>query len=129
MVVQVWSQSRVTCSSLNSSPWCRRYEPDTLTSPDATGPVGVIRGSAVNQDGRSSSLTAPAGPAQTALMRAALRRGNLAVHAVQSFSLHGTGTPLGDPIEIGALGNALGRGKWDAGHEQRQLVLASSKVM
>jgi acyl transferase domain-containing protein len=50
------------------------------------------------QDGRSSALTAPNGPAQQAVMRAALASGGLHHSAVSSLQLHGTGTPLGDPI-------------------------------
>ena len=60
-----------------------------------------LLGSAVNQDGRSSSLTAPNGPAQQAVVRAALLGGALAPGAVGDLQLHGTGTALGDPIEVG----------------------------
>ena len=62
----------------------------------------VIRGSAVNQDGRSSSLTAPNGPAQQGAIRAALLAGDVEAGAVGLLEMHGTGTPLGDPIEVGA---------------------------
>ena len=69
----------------------------------STLPVMVsVRGSDVNQDGRSSSLTAPNGPAQQALIRAALMCGNVAASSVGVLEMHGTGTPLGDPIEVGA---------------------------
>ena len=64
-------------------------------------------GSAYNQAGRSSGLTAPNGPAQTALVRSALQVAGKQPHDVSMLSLHGTGTPLGDPIEVGALGQAL----------------------
>lgn len=62
----------------------------------------VILGSAVNQDGRSSSLTAPNGPAQQVTLRWALEAAHLADGAVGGIEMHGTGTALGDPIEIGA---------------------------
>ncbi|KAK9815806.1 hypothetical protein WJX72_009873 [[Myrmecia] bisecta] len=62
----------------------------------------MLAGSAVNQDGRSSSLTAPNGPSQQAVMRAALGSQALAPADVQHLQMHGTGTSLGDPIEIGA---------------------------
>ena len=62
----------------------------------------VIRGSAVNQDGRSSSLTAPNGPAQQGAIRASLLAGEVEAGAVGTLEMHGTGTPLGDPIEVGA---------------------------
>lgn len=65
---------------------------------------------AINQDGRSSSLTAPNGPAQAQLIRQALTFSSLAPSNVQSLMLHGTGTPLGDPIEIHAGFQALFHG-------------------
>ena len=52
----------------------------------------------MGQDGRSSSLTAPNGPSQQALIAAALQRSGLAAAQVASVAIHGTGTPLGDPI-------------------------------
>ena len=68
----------------------------------------VIRGSAVNQDGASSSLTAPNGPAQEALMRQALRDAGVAAGAIGLVEAQGTGTALGDPIELLALGAVYG---------------------
>ena len=67
----------------------------------SSGHVHLLVGSAVNQDGRSSSLTAPNGPAQQAVVRAALLGGSLAPGALGDLQLHGTGTALGDPIEVG----------------------------
>ena len=66
-----------------------------------------LAGSAYNHAGRSSGLTSPNGPAQTALVRSALAAADLAPQEVALVSVHGTGTPLGDPIEVGALGQAL----------------------
>ena len=63
-----------------------------------TGGAGFLQGSAVNQDGRSSSLTAPNGPAQQLLVARALRAASLAASDVAYIAVHGTGTPLGDPI-------------------------------
>ena len=74
---------------------------------------GGARGSAllaatVNQDGRSSaSLMAPNGPAQYQLMRAALLEANVLPAELVGVQLHGTGTALGDPIEVGAVSSVL----------------------
>lgn len=59
------------------------------------------------QDGRSSSLTAPNGPSQQAVILAALAVGHVPPQAVSALEMHGTGTPLGDPIELGAAAAVL----------------------
>ena len=63
----------------------------------------VIRGTAVNHDGHSNGLTAPNGLAQQEVIRAALKDANLEPHQIGYIEAHGTGTILGDPIEIQAL--------------------------
>ena len=70
----------------------------------------VIKGGAVNQDGRTNGLTAPSGPAQEAVLRAAYRHAGIAPERVDYVEAHGTGTPLGDPIELAALGCRARRG-------------------
>ncbi|MCX6040911.1 MAG: polyketide synthase, partial [Caldilinea sp.] len=70
--------------------------------------LAVIRGTAVNQDGPSGGLTVPNGPAQERVIRRALADGKLNPEQVGYIEAHGTGTPLGDPIEIGALGAVFG---------------------
>ncbi len=68
----------------------------------------VIRGSAVNNDGYSNGLTAPNPEAQVLMLREAYRRADVAPSAVQYIEAHGTGTPLGDPIEAKAIGAVVG---------------------
>jgi len=70
----------------------------------------VLRGSAINQDGRSSTLTAPNGPSQQLVMKAALQEAHLTSLEIGHMECHGTGTPLGDPIEVGAL-HAINAGR------------------
>ncbi|MEU8385433.1 type I polyketide synthase, partial [Streptosporangium sp. NPDC048865] len=70
--------------------------------------LAVILGSSVNQDGASSGLTAPSGTAQEAMLRAALADAGVAGSEVSYLEAHGTGTSLGDPVEIGAAWRVLG---------------------
>ena len=65
--------------------------------------LAVVRGSAVNSDGASNGLSAPNGPAQQRVIRAALTGAGLAPAGVDVVEAHGTGTTLGDPIEAQAL--------------------------
>merc|ERR1719367_1001940 len=60
-------------------------------------------GSCVNQDGRSASMTAPHGPSQQECIWGSLREANVIPSDIRIAELHGTGTALGDPIEVGAL--------------------------
>jgi acyl transferase domain-containing protein len=71
--------------------------------------LAVIRGTAVNEDGRSTVLTAPSGPAQQAVIGQALENARVDASEITYIEAHGTGTALGDPIEVGALADALGR--------------------
>jgi hypothetical protein len=59
----------------------------------------------MNQDGRSSSLTAPSGIAQQRVLRNAVK--DLNQKEIGSVGIHGTGTSLGDPIEVGALSQTM----------------------
>jgi acyl transferase domain-containing protein len=73
--------------------------------------LAVSRGSAVNQDGRSSGLTVPNGLAQEAVIRDALKVASVPPAAVRYLEAHGTGTPLGDPIEVQAANEVLAVGR------------------
>ena len=71
------------------------------------GPGALVAGSSVNQDGRSSTLTAPNGPSQQRVIASAVLSAGAAGSAVRALQMHGTGTPLGDPIETSAAAAAL----------------------
>jgi len=60
-------------------------------------------GNKVNQDGRSASMTAPNGPSQQLCIKASLREAGVMPHDITASECHGTGTSLGDPIEVGSL--------------------------
>lgn len=85
--------------------------------------LAVVRGSAVNQDGASSGQTVPNGPAQQELMRKALATSRLAPSDIDYIEAHGTGTSLGDPIELDALSAVYGDRK-----DSAPLVLGSVKT-
>ena len=68
-----------------------------------------IMGGAINNDGESSGLTVPNGKAQAQLIQAALKNSSLEPKDIGYIETHGTGTPLGDPIEIDALDEVFGK--------------------
>jgi acyl transferase domain-containing protein len=84
----------------------------------------VVRGVGVAQDGTSASLTAPNGQAQEKLLHAALRDAGLASHELDYLETHGTGTALGDPIEMNALKAVMGEGRSD----EHPLVMGGVKA-
>ncbi len=69
--------------------------------------LGIIRGSAVGHNGFSSGLTAPNPKAQEKVIRQALQKANISPEQVAYLEAHGTGTELGDPIEMQAAAAAL----------------------
>ncbi|KAJ4302895.1 Mycolipanoate synthase [Kalmusia sp. IMI 367209] len=68
----------------------------------------VIRSSATNADGKSNGITMPEGEAHEALIRQAYDAIGLDLSATAMIEAHGTGTKVGDPIEVGAIGKCWG---------------------
>ena len=68
---------------------------------------GVIRGSGINYDGKTNGMTAPNGAAQAELIADVHRRAEVNPREIEYVVTHGTGTRLGDPVEIQALTDAF----------------------
>ncbi|MHC3820628.1 SDR family NAD(P)-dependent oxidoreductase [Streptomyces sp. DT9] len=83
-----------------------RLLPDAIAAGDRVH--GVILGGAVNNDGVAEQLTTPSRDAQAAVLRRAYAAAGISPGSVQYVELHGTGTPVGDPVEAAALGEVLG---------------------
>ncbi|HEY7147220.1 MAG TPA: acyltransferase domain-containing protein [Streptosporangiaceae bacterium] len=77
--------------------------------------LALIRGSAVNQDGRTNGIMAPCGKAQAHVMERACRNGAVDPGTVSYIEAHGTGTRLGDPLEVSALSEVYGRDRAPGG--------------
>lgn len=71
----------------------------------------VILGSGVNQDGHTNGITVPNPDAQVSLIRRVCAEAGIAPGELQYMEAHGTSTPVGDPIEAGALARALAVGR------------------
>ncbi len=76
---------------------------------DGDNILALVRGSAINQDGASQGLTATSGASQEIVIRKALSVAGLQPQAVSYIEAHGSGTPVGDPIEGQALQAVYGQ--------------------
>eukprot|EP00873_Tetraselmis_striata_P016306 jgi/Tetstr1/436570/TSEL_025367.t2 len=96
---------------------CIVFMVQDMSSSESSGLLAfaALAGSAVNQDGRSSALTAPNGPSQQAVIMKAWAAAQQPLAGLECLNMHGTGTALGDPIEVGALSAVLNSEK-RAGH-------------
>lgn len=96
--------------------------------------LAVIPGSARNQAGNSAFLTASDAGAEERVLRQALRRARLSPRDIAYAEMHGTATPMGDPCEMTAVANVLGRrprakGAKDEGDgEEQPLTVGSVKA-
>lgn len=95
--------------------------------------LAVLQGSAINHDGEGIGLTAPNGDAQQRLVEKALHTAGISPSDIGFIETHGTGTPLGDPIELQALGRvfkerdtalAIGSCKSNIGHTEAAAGIA-----
>ncbi len=80
-----------------------------LSQAEADGdPIyAIIKGSGINYDGKTNGITAPSGVSQTKLLKSVYERYHVNPEEIEYIVTHGTGTKLGDPIEINALYDAF----------------------
>ncbi|WP_232035849.1 SDR family NAD(P)-dependent oxidoreductase [Methylomusa anaerophila] len=84
----------------------------------------VIKGSGINYDGKTNGITAPSGSSQTGLLKAVYEQYRLNPEEIEYIVTHGTGTKLGDPVEINALYDAFK----DYTRKQSYCALTSTKT-
>jgi acyl transferase domain-containing protein/acyl carrier protein/SAM-dependent methyltransferase len=68
---------------------------------------GIIKGSSVNHDGKTNGYTVPNPNAQSDVIKQAFKDANISPETISYLEAHGTGTSLGDPVEIAGLNNAF----------------------
>ena len=84
----------------------------------------VVASTAINQDGTSEGLTVPRGSAQRAVIEQALLLADVPASDIDYLEAHGTGTPVGDPIEINAAAEVYGEGR----DQETPLLIGSVKT-
>nr|ALQ32965.1 putative polyketide synthase [Fusarium scirpi] len=85
----------------------------------------VIRGSGINSDGKTPSVTQPSAAAQAELINQTYKDAGLDISSTAYFECHGTGTPVGDPLELTAIAQTLGAARRAA--EKPPLFIGSVK--
>jgi len=86
---------------------CSCYVRGSDSAEDNMNQLACLMGCVVNQDGRSATLTAPNGMAQRQCIAESMRDAGVVANQITVAECHGTGTALGDPIEVGALRGAM----------------------
>ncbi|ROT40784.1 hypothetical protein SODALDRAFT_396446 [Sodiomyces alkalinus F11] len=86
----------------------------------------VVRGTAINANGRTGGITHPSKAGQEAVIREAYRNAGLPLDDTTYFECHGTGTPVGDPVEVEAIGNVFAETR--TGTPEEALYLGSVKT-
>src|SRR6266850_1970868 len=117
-------------------------KPLDLAVQDGDHVYGVIKSAVVNHGGRTSGYFVPNPTAQSNVIQSALHKANIGARSIGYIEAHGTGTELGDPIEITGLNNAfsadnvenqtcaIGSIKTNIGHlEAAAGVVSVSKVL
>lgn len=103
----------------------QKYQEKSST---ANNTYAIIRGCAVNQDGSSAVITAPNGTSQQKVIHSALRDARVEIEQVSLIETHGTGTKLGDTIEIGAIRQVYGSHLNERENKGSVLVLGALKT-
>lgn len=96
----------------------------SLAEAEGDSVYAVIKGSGINYDGKTNGITAPSGAAQTNLIKGVYSRFGIHPEEIDYIVTHGTGTKLGDPIEINALIDAFK----DGTRKESYCALTSTKT-
>lgn len=100
---------------------------------DGSRILAVIKSTATNHNGASATLTSPNGAAQQRLLEESLKLASLRPEDISYIEAHGTGTKMGDPIEVDAIREVFGAQNWDEKDatnvcRKQPLVLGSVKA-
>ncbi|MCP4042850.1 MAG: KR domain-containing protein, partial [Gammaproteobacteria bacterium] len=85
--------------------------------------LGIIKGSSLNHGGKTNGYTVPNPKAQSEVIKETLKRAAVEPESISYIEAHGTGTSLGDPIEITGLSSALN----ELGENRQRCAIGSAK--